>query len=69
MNPFRKTRSFYGETVTELKRATWPTPSELRGSTVVVIAGVGILGLFISVADFSLSSWVEYVTAYLRGGS
>ena len=69
MNPFRKTRSFYGEIVTELKRATWPTPAELRESTVVVIAGVGILGLFISVADFSLSSWVELVTVLSRSGS
>ena len=69
MNPFRKIRSFYGETVTELKRATWPTPSELRGSTAVVIAGVAILGLFISAVDFSLSSWVELVTNYLRSDS
>ncbi|MBT5379288.1 MAG: preprotein translocase subunit SecE [Opitutae bacterium] len=66
MNPFRKFRSFYGETVTELKRATWPTPLELRESTVVVIAGVAVLGFFISVADFSLSSWVDYVTSLLR---
>ena len=69
MNPFGKIRSFYGETVTELKRATWPTPSELRGSTAVVIAGVAILGLFISAVDFSLSSWVELVTNYLRSDS
>ena len=69
MNPFRKIRLFYGETVTELKRATWPTPSELRGSTGIVIVGVAILGFFITVADFSLSNWIEFVTGFLRGES
>ncbi|MBT5378144.1 MAG: preprotein translocase subunit SecE [Opitutae bacterium] len=67
MNPFRKVRSFYAETVIELKRATWPTPSELRESTGVVIAGVAVLGFFISVADFSLSESVQLVTRWLRG--
>ncbi|MBU61547.1 MAG: preprotein translocase subunit SecE [Opitutae bacterium] len=67
MNPFRKIRSFYVETVIELKRATWPTPPELRESTVVVIAGVAVLGFFISVADFSLSESVELVTILIRG--
>jgi len=68
MNPFSKIRTFYGETVTELKRATWPTPSELRGSTIVVIVGVALLGLFISLVDFSLSAWVEKATDLFRGG-
>tara|TARA_B100000029_G_C17017270_1_gene757191 strand:- start:105 stop:314 length:210 start_codon:yes stop_codon:yes gene_type:complete len=67
MNPFSKIRTFYGETVTELKRATWPTPSELRGSTMVVIVGVALLGLFIYLADFSLSAWVEKATDFFRG--
>ena len=67
MNPFSKIRTFYGETVTELKRATWPTPSELRGSTLVVIVGVALLGLFISLVDFSLSAWVEKATDLFRG--
>ena len=66
MNPFSKVRTFYKETVSELAKASWPSIEELRGSTVVVIIGVAILGLFISVADFSLSNWVEYVTQLLR---
>ncbi len=67
MNPFRKIRTFYGEMVAELKKASWPSIPELRGSTAVVIAGVAILGAFIAVADFSLSNWVEFVTEQLRG--
>ncbi|MDG1173869.1 MAG: preprotein translocase subunit SecE [Opitutales bacterium] len=45
-----------------MRKASWPTFSELRESTGVVVAGVFILGFFISVSDFSLSNWVEYTT-------
>jgi len=52
----------------ELSKATWPDFQELRGSTVVVVIGVAVLGFFISVSDFSLSNWVEYFTQMLREG-
>jgi len=37
-NPFTSIRIFTIEIVDELKKATWPTMSELRDSTVVVVA-------------------------------
>jgi preprotein translocase subunit SecE len=67
LNPFSKVRTFYKETVSELRKASWPTFSELRGSTGVVVAGVFVLGFFISVSDFSLSNWVEYTTELFQG--
>ena len=66
MNPFTKVRTFYKETMLELSKASWPDFQELRGSTVVVVIGVAVLGFFISVSDFSLSNWVEYFTQALR---
>ena len=39
-NPFRSVRIFAGEMVAELKKATWPTRTELRDSTLVVIVAV-----------------------------
>ena len=36
-NPFQSTRIFVGEMVGELKKASWPTRTELRDSTIVVI--------------------------------
>ncbi len=66
MNPFQKIRTFYKETISELTKASWPNFEELRGSTVVVIAGVAILGLFISVADFSLTNCVELLTLLIQ---
>jgi|TARA_B100000519_G_C14083388_1_gene362678 preprotein translocase SecE subunit len=68
VNPFPKIRTFYKETMLELSKASWPDFAELRGSTVVVIIGVAILGCFIAVSDFSLSNWVEYFTQLLREG-
>ena len=36
-NPFRSTRIFFGEMVGELQKASWPTRTELRDYTIVVI--------------------------------
>lgn len=61
-NPFRKTRTFYSETLTELKKTVWPTRQELRDSTVVVVVAMALLGAFIALADFSVYSWVQLLT-------
>ena len=66
MNPFQKIRLFYKETLAELGKAAWPNFVEVRGSTGVVIVGVAILGLFISVSDFSLTNCVELLTMLIR---
>jgi len=65
-NPFRSVRIFYGETISELKKASWPTKADLRESTVVVLFGIAILGSFITLTDFSLANWVEYITIVVR---
>ncbi len=62
-NPFRSTRIFLGEMVGELQKATWPTRIELRDSTVVVILAMLILGVFTSISDFSLASFVDLFTS------
>jgi len=36
-NPFRSVRIFVGEMIEELKKASWPSRTELRDSTIVVI--------------------------------
>ena len=61
-NPFSSTRIFVGEMVDELKKATWPTWTELRDSTVVVIVAVVILGAFTSISDFALVNFVDLFT-------
>jgi preprotein translocase subunit SecE len=64
-NPFRSTRIFFGEMIDELKKATWPTSTELRDSTIVVIAATLLLGLFTSISDFSLFQVVDLLTSWV----
>ncbi|MGK0177082.1 MAG: preprotein translocase subunit SecE [Lentimonas sp.] len=65
-NPFTSIRLFYKETVTELKKASWPSSVELRDSTIVVLVATAILGSFIAVADFSLMNGVELLTSWVQ---
>ena len=59
-NPFRSTRIFVGEMVGELQKASWPTRTELRDSTIVVILAAALLGVFTSISDVDLfTSWVN----------
>ncbi len=65
-NPFRSIRIFSMETITELKKASWPSWLELRDSTIVVLAAVAILGVFIAIADFSLANVINLLTSWVR---
>lgn len=42
------------ETREELRKCTWPTWVELRGSTVLITITVGLLGLFVCIIDWAL---------------
>jgi len=64
-NPFRTTRVFFGELIEELKKASWPTASELKDSTIVVIVACLLLGLFTSISDFSLYQVVDLFTSWV----
>ena len=55
MNIKEKDRNYYDETVVELKKVTWPTKDEVRGSTIVVIITSIILSAFVFVVDRLLS--------------
>jgi preprotein translocase subunit SecE len=64
-NPFSKVRIFIVEMVDELKKATWPTRTELRDSTIVVIVASVLLGVFTSISDFSLYQVIDLLTAWV----
>jgi preprotein translocase subunit SecE len=64
-NPFQSTRIFVGEMVGELQKASWPTRTELRDSTIVVIVASLLLGLFTSISDFSLYQVVDLFTSFV----
>jgi len=64
-NPFRSVRQFVGEMFAELQKCAWPTRQELRESTVLVIVAALLLGLFTSLADFSLYQVVDLFTSWV----
>ena len=64
-NPFRSIRIFVRETWDELLKCTWPTWTELRDSTIVVVVAAAILGLFTSISDFSLNQVVFLFTDWV----
>jgi len=64
-NPFRSVRIFATEMVGELKKASWPTASELKDSTIVVILACVLLGLFTSISDFALYNVVDVVRQWI----
>ena len=52
---FERLKKFLKEVRIELTKVTWPTASELRGSTGVVIVTVLILTVFVGIVDLGLS--------------
>lgn len=64
-NPFRSTRMFFGEMIGELQKASWPTRTELRDSTIVVVLAAVILGVFTAISDLSLAQIVLFFTDFV----
>ena len=61
MNWWLRGRAFLTNVMGELKRTSWPSGREVRGTTTVVIVTVFIFALFLWVVDtmlFSMVSWV-----------
>ena len=49
------------ETKEELRKCTWPSWDELKGSTVVVMLSIALLGAFTVAADFVLTMVVKWM--------
>jgi len=46
-------RNYWNETVQELKKCTWPTWDELKGSTVLVAVTIVMLGVMTVAVDYA----------------
>jgi preprotein translocase subunit SecE len=60
-NIFSKAAQFLREVKVELKKVTWPSRKQTIGSTVVVIALVMIISIFLGAVDLGLSSLIRIV--------
>jgi preprotein translocase subunit SecE len=61
MSVVTATRGFVDEVVQETKKVSWPTRSELRESTLVVITSVFIVSIIIGVIDLMFTQLVKLV--------
>jgi preprotein translocase subunit SecE len=51
--------NYWDETREELKKCTWPTREELKGSTVVVMITILLLTAFTTVVDLVITQFVR----------
>jgi len=58
---FLKISGYLKETQEELKKCTWPTWDELKGSTVVVVVSILLLGGFTVGVDFIFTSIIRHI--------
>ena len=54
-----KIRTYWGETIAELGKVTWPSQDEVIGSTIVTVFVSLILGFFIFGVDLLLAQGVS----------
>ena len=54
---------YFGETVGELRKVTWPTRKEATNLTMVVIAVVLAMGLLLGLLDFVYSYFFAFLFA------
>lgn len=53
--------NYVSETREELRKCSWPTRDELKGSTLVVLVSIVLLGGFTILGDFLVSAIVKWV--------
>ena len=51
-----KIKEYFKNVKLEMQKVSWPTKSDIKGSTSVVIVTLFIVGAFIGAVDFLLSS-------------
>jgi preprotein translocase subunit SecE len=60
-NHLKRLTAYVQETREELRKCTWPTWDELKGSTVVVMISIVLLGGFTVGVDFILALLVKMI--------
>jgi preprotein translocase SecE subunit len=51
----RRLSVYVQETREELRKCSWPTVEELKGSTALIIVSIGLLGAFTVAVDFIMN--------------
>lgn len=52
---------FVGETISELRRVTWPSRQETVRLTIMVISVAGVIGLFLGMVDLGFGELMDRI--------
>ncbi len=58
---------YFRELRSELKKVTWPTPKQVLKNTLIVIACVLIVGIFIWLFDFVAGEGISWLIKAIKG--
>ena len=61
-NPIVAIQRLYRETMTEMKKCTWPNRQELYESTAVVVSCLIIMSVFVTISDKVIELGVRAIT-------
>ena len=74
MNPAEKikdwaarSKQFYLDVRSEMRKVSWPAKQEVIGTTVVVIVAVFFFGLYLGLVDYLLARGLDRVLVYFTG--
>ncbi len=60
----QRTKSFYTEVRTEMKKVTTPTRKEVQATTIVVIIAVFLFGLYFWIVDAAIGHGIDRLLRY-----
>ena len=63
----QKSKQFYLDVRSEMKKVSWPSRDEVFGTTMIVIASVFFFGIYLGVVDAILSQGFKVVLEYFSG--
>jgi preprotein translocase subunit SecE len=73
MNPSEKikdwtqrTKQFYIDVRSEMKKVSWPARQEVVGTTIVVVVAVFFFGLYLGLVDYLLAMGLDRVLRYFQ---
>jgi preprotein translocase subunit SecE len=58
-----KFRDYWNATVEELRKCSWPTWDELKGSTLVVSISIALLSIFTVAVDYAFAYLVRWISS------
>ncbi len=59
--PIQRIKQFYGETLQEVKKCSWPSRSQLIESTVLIIAAIVLLTVFVWLVDVICQYLIRWI--------